>query len=215
MAAVLIIDNYPLTRQGISLILEQEPDLTVCGQAGDAESALKALERLDPDLAIVELAVPGMIGLDLIKHMRARKPAMRLLVLSRYDELTYAALALKAGVSGYVMKQAEIDVFLKAVRCVLAGEVYVSDAVNRQLLQQLTTDPEAQALLPSEVLSSREWEIFKLIGHGLTTREIATRLGLSRKTVDTHRSRMKRKLHLSSTSEMMRLSMWWVEHESV
>lgn len=214
MKQIFIIDNYPLTRRGISLILEEEPDYRVCGHAEDAETALEALKTLDPDLTVVELAVPGMLGLDLIKRMRANKPGMRILILSRYDELKYAALSLKAGASGYVMKKATIEAFRVAVHRVLDGEVYVSEAVNKQLLDRLTTQEHKETPLPSEVLSNREWEIFELIGHGMSPRDMAKHLNLSRKTVDTHRSRIKRKLQLDSYSDMMRMAMWWIEHEN-
>lgn len=214
MKKIFIIDNYPLTLKGIALILEAEPDLEVCGQARTGKSALAEIETLNPDLVIVELAVAGMGGLDLIKHLRTRKPGMPLLVLSRFPEMKYAGLALKAGAMGYVMKKAPIEDFMAAVRRVLAGEVYVSEVVNRQLLHEIMIDGDLLTHAPSEVLSGREWEVFKMFGHGLSTREIADSLGLSIKTVDSYRARIKQKLQLRSGSEMIRLALQWVAFES-
>ncbi|MDX1430065.1 MAG: response regulator transcription factor, partial [Rhodothermales bacterium] len=176
------------------------------------ESALVKLTRERPDLCIVEVAVPGLIGLDFLKEMKRLRPETRILVLSRYDEMRYAAAAIHSGAGGYVMKREPIEVFLEAVRRVLVGEVYVSDAVNRQLLQSLS-DPQPYAYLPSEVLSNREKEIFRMMGRGLSAREIAARLKVSRKTVDTHRLRMKKKLHIDSITEMTCLAVWWVDRE--
>lgn len=214
MNKVLIIDDYPLTRTGVRLILERDTDLEICGEAGDTKSALDAVKRTRPDLCIVEVAVPGLIGLDFLRKIKHLRPQTRILVLSRYDELRYAAAAIHAGAGGYVMKKAPIGVFSEAVRRVLAGEVYVSDAVNRQLLKSLS-DPEPRSFLPSEVLSTREKQIFRLMGRGLSAREIAGELKVSRKTVDTHRLRMKKKLHIGSITEMTCLAVWWADREGV
>ena len=214
MNKVFIIEDYPITRTGVRLILEQEGDFEVCGEEGDTDGAIEALDSLKPDLCIVEVAVPGLIGLDFLRQLRERKPHMRILVLSRYDEMRYAAAAIHAGAGGYVMKRAPIKTFLEATRRVLGGEIYVSEEVNRQLLQSLSGSAR-QSFVPSEVLSQREKEIFRMMGKGMSARDIAAKLTVSRKTVDTHRLRMKRKLNVDTITEMTCLAVWWADREGL
>lgn len=214
MKRILIVDDYPLTRTGVCLILEGHKDYKVVGEAGAADDALKLLGSVDADLAVIEVAVPGMPGLELIRVLRTSKPGMQILVLSRFDEMKYAAAAVRAGAGGYVEKRAPIETFLEAVGRVADGEVFVSPSVNRQLLQNLA-DHDGSPFVPSEVLSSREKEIFQMMGQGLSAKQIAEKLKVSRKTIDTHRLRMKKKLHLKSITEMTCLAVWWVDREAV
>lgn len=215
MAKVFIIEDYPITQQGITLILEKVPDLEACGHQEEAEAALEALKTLDPDLALVEIAVPGMVGLELIKQLHLQKPAMRILVLSRYDEVEYATYALRAGASGYLMKKATIHDLVEAIRRVLRGEIAVSDAISQQLLYMLSTGQNGWALLPSEVLSEQEQEVFKQIGQGFDIQEIADHMGLSKKTVESYRLRIKGKMHLSSSLDVMVQARAWVKREGL
>jgi len=215
MAKILLIDDYPLTRTGLSLILSAEPDIQVCCQASDAKTAEALMQKARPDLAIVELGVPGMIGVELIRMLHKARSSMKILVLSRFDELLYAEPALRAGANGYVMKKEEVVCILAAVRRVLAGEVVVSEAVNRQLLEGLQSEDDRHVHLPSEVLSRREREIFELTGQGISTHDIAERLNLSVKTVDSYRHRIKQKLHLNSSNEIAYWAIRWVEREGI
>jgi len=202
-------------RKGLGLTLDAEPDLTVCGQAADAEEALAMLDSVEPDLAIVDISLPTMGGLELIKHMQALYPDMRTLVVSRHDETLYAERAIRAGARGYVMKLEAGNLIVKAVRRVLSGGIYVSEEINERLLLGLVSGRPQLTQSPLEVLSDRELEVFELTGRGLGTREIAERLHLSVKTVESYRARIKDKLSLKSASELMQHAVQWVESESV
>ena len=214
MKKILIVDDHPLMRKGLAMTLNAEPDLNVCGQVADAEEALGALEEYDPDLAIVDISLPGMSGLELIKHMHALRPALRTLVVSRHDEALYAERAIRAGARGYVMKLEASDMIVKAVRRVLNGGIYVSEEINERLLLGLAAGRQELAQSPLEVLSDRELEVFELTGRGLGTREIAERLHLSVKTVESYRARIKDKLNLKTAAELMQHAVQWVEGES-
>ncbi len=213
MNKILIVDDHPLMRKGLALALNAEIDLTVCGQVANAEEALGALEELDPDLAIVDISLPGMSGLELIKHMQALRPEIRTLVVSRHDEALYAERAIRAGARGYVMKLEAGERIVKAVRRVLAGGIYVSEEINERLLLGLAAGRQELAQSPLEVLSDRELEVFELTGRGLGTREIAERLHLSVKTVESYRARIKDKLSLKTAAELMQHAVQWVEGE--
>ncbi|HMB90480.1 MAG TPA: response regulator transcription factor [Rhodothermales bacterium] len=215
MKKILIVDDHPLMRKGLGLTLDAEPDLTVCGQAADAEEALAMLDSVEPDLAIVDISLPTMGGLELIKHMQALYPDMRTLVVSRHDETLYAERAIRAGARGYVMKLEAGNLIVKAVRRVLSGGIYVSEEINERLLLGLVSGRPQLTQSPLEVLSDRELEVFELTGRGLGTREIAERLHLSVKTVESYRARIKDKLSLKSASELMQHAVQWVESESV
>ena len=213
MNKILIVDDHPLMRKGLALALNAEIDLTVCGQVANAEEALGALEELDPDLAIVDILLPGMSGLELIKHMQALRPEIRTLVVSRHDEALYAERAIRAGARGYVMKLEAGERIVKAVRRVLGGGIYVSEEINERLLLGLAAGRQELAQSPLEVLSDRELEVFELTGRGLGTREIAERLHLSVKTVESYRARIKDKLSLKTAAELMQHAVQWVEGE--
>lgn len=213
MHNILIVDDHPLMRKGLALSLEAEPNLTVCGQAADAEEALGLLNEIEPDLAIVDISLPGMNGLELIKHLQALRPETRILVVSRHDETLYAERALRAGARGYIMKLEAGDVIVKAVRRVLAGGLYVSEEINERLLLGLAAGRQDLTQTPLEVLSDRELEVFELTGRGLSTREVAERLHLSVKTVESYRARIKEKLNLKNAAELMKHAVQWVEGE--
>lgn len=215
MHKLIIIDDHPLMRKGLAMTLEAEPDLTMAGQASSAEEGLEALEEHDPDLAIVDISLPGMSGLELIKHMHARKPDLGILVVSRHDESLYAERAIRAGARGYVMKLEAGQVIVKAVRRVLSGGIYVSEEINERLLMGMVTGRKTLAQSPLEVLSDRELEVFELTGRGSSTREIAEQLHLSVKTVESYRARIKTKLNLNTAAELMQHAVQWVEGERV
>ncbi len=213
MKKIIIVDDHPLMRKGLALSLDSETDLKVVGQAADAEEGLTMLEELKPDVAIVDISLPGMSGLELIKHIQAMYPEVRCLVVSRHDEALYAERAIRAGARGYVMKLEAGDEIVKAVRRVLAGGIYVSEEINERLLMGLASGRDELAQSPLEVLSDRELEVFELSGRGLVTREIAERLHLSVKTVESYRARIKDKLNLKTAAELMQHAVQWVEGE--
>ncbi|NQV73911.1 response regulator transcription factor [bacterium] len=213
MIRIVVVDDHPLMRKGLVLSLEAESDITVCGQASNAEDALGVVESQNPDLVIVDISLPGMSGLELIKQVHAIRPAMKTLVVSRHDEALYAERAIRAGAKGYVMKLEAPDVMVKAVRRVMNGGIYVSDEINERLLLGMASGHEMLAQSPLEVLSDRELEVFELTGRGCGTRDIAERLHLSVKTVESYRARIKTKLNLNSAAELMQHAVQWVEGE--
>lgn len=213
MTRIVVVDDHPLLRKGLVLSLEAETDLTVCGQASNAEDALSVVEAENPDLVLVDISLPGMSGLELIKQIHAIRPTMKTLVVSRHDESLYAERAIRAGAKGYVMKLEASDVMVKAVRRVMNGGIYVSEEINERLLLGMASGHETLAQSPLEVLSDRELEVFELTGRGYGTRDIAERLHLSVKTVESYRARIKTKLNLNSAAELMQHAVQWVEGE--
>ena len=213
MERILIVDDHPLMRKGLAMTIGAEPDLEVVAQVENAEDALEALEETEPGLAIVDISLPGMSGLELLKHMQALRPELPVLVVSRHDESLYAERAIRAGARGYVMKLEAADVIVKAIRRVLNGGIYVSDEINERLLLGMAKGRDSLAKSPLEVLSDRELEVFELTGRGRSTREIAEKLYLSIKTVESYRARIKEKLNLNNAAELMQHAVNWVEGE--
>ncbi len=212
MKKILLVDDHPLMRKGLALTLEAEPDLRVVGQAASAEEGLDLADKLDLDLAIVDVSLPGMSGLEFIKHLHAIRPELAILVVSRHDEALYAERAIRSGARGYVMKLEADEVIVKAVRHVLKGGIYVSDEIKERLLLGMMSGKDVSQS-PLEVLSDRELEVFELTGRGLGTREISERLHLSVKTVESYRARIKNKLNLETAAELMQHAVQWVESE--
>lgn len=213
MQKILIVDDHPLMRKGLALSIDAEPDLSVIAQVEDAEQALESLDEVDFDIAIVDISLPGMSGLELLKHMQALKPELKVLVVSRHDEALYAERAIRAGARGYVMKLEAGEVIVQAIRRILNGGIYVSDEINERLLLGLARGRDSLAKSPFEVLSDRELEVFELTGRGQSTREIAEKLHLSIKTVESYRARIKDKLNLTNAAELMQHAVNWVEGE--
>ena len=210
---ILLVDDHPLMRKGLAMTIESESDLEVVGQAADAEDALAQFDDLDPDLAVVDVSLPGMNGLELIKHLLSRKPDLVTLVVSRHDESLYAERAIRAGARGYVSKLQADEEIIQAVRQVLRGGIYLSDTPKDKLLFGAATGTKSPMQSPLEVLSDRELEVFEMTGRGLPTREIAERMHLSVKTVESYRARIKTKLNLESGTELMQHAVHWVEGE--
>ncbi len=208
---IMIVDDHPLMRKGLAMTLEAEPDLKVCLQSETAEHALGEIGKAHPDLAIVDISLPGMSGLDLIKHLRMIDPGIAILVVSRHEETLYAERAIRAGARGYVMKLEAGMVIVNAVRRVLEGGIFVSKDINERLLMGIAGGSRQIARSPLEVLSDRELEVFELTGRGLGTREISERLHLSIKTVESYRARIKSKLNLNNAAELMQHAVQWVE----
>ncbi len=213
MKRILIVDDHPLMRKGLALTLETDSDLKVVAQAPNAEEAIDLIETTELDLVVVDVSLPGMSGLELVKHLQALRPGLSILVVSRHDESLYAERAIRAGARGYVMKLEAGEVIVKAVRHILGGGIYVSDEVKERLLMGMVTGKKELTQSPLEVLSDRELEVFDLTGRGLGTREISERLHLSIKTVESYRARIKSKLSLMSAAELMQHAVQWVESE--
>lgn len=209
--AILIVDDHPLVRRGLGALINSEPDLSVCAEADGYASALEALEKHQPDLVIIDLALGDDDGIDLIKAVRIRFPKVHRLVLSMRDEEVYAERCLRAGASGYVSKDQLDDTVLFAIRRLLDGEQYLSDRLLRRFAARyLYADKLESNSLVGE-LSDRELQVFRLIGKGRTTREVAEILHLSVKTVESHREHIKHKLELNSSAELAQRATQWIE----
>lgn len=213
MTRIVVVDDHPLMRKGLVMSLESESDFVVCAQASNAEDGIGVIESEDPDLVIVDISLPGMSGLELIKQLHAIRPEMKTLVVSRHDESLYAERAIRAGAKGYVMKLEAADVMVSAVRKVMNNGIYVSETINERLLMGMASGHEMLSQSPLDVLSDRELEVFELTGKGFGTRDIAERLHLSVKTVESYRARIKTKLNLSNAAELMQHAVQWVEGE--
>ena len=213
MTRIVVVDDHPLMRKGLVMSLESESDFTVCAQASNAEDAIGIVETENPDLVVVDISLPGMSGLELIKQIHAIRPNMKTLVVSRHDEALYAERAIRAGAKGYIMKLEAADVMVKAVRRVMNNGIYVSDNINERLLMGIASGHEMLSQSPLDVLSDRELEVFELTGKGFGTRDIAERLPLSVKTVESYRARIKTKLNLNNAAELMQHAVQWVEGE--
>jgi DNA-binding NarL/FixJ family response regulator len=201
---LLLVDDQPILREGFAHLLDQEPDLKVCGQADSATGALKAITALRPDLVTVDVVLKGMNGIELVKQIRALHPMLPVLVLSMLDEVLFAERALRAGAKGYVMKQAPTDEVKGAIRRLLRGGRYLSPRMQERILENLSTGGRVAPGIES--LSDRELEVFQLIGSGCATRQIAQQLRLSVKTIETYRAHIKEKLKLANGMELIRMA---------
>lgn len=211
---VLLVDDHPVLSEGLSLIINNDEDLEVCGRAEDAGSALELVGSLKPDLVIVDISLKDSDGIQLLKNLKARHPELPALVLSLHDEALYAERALRAGASGYVMKQSPLATVLTAIRKVLDGGIHVSERLANQMLAHASGNKSPRDVSPIERLSDREREVFRKIGQGLGTKEIAEQLHLSFKTVETYRAHIKMKLQIANAAEMIQKATLWVKEES-
>ena len=202
---VLIVDDHPIVRQGLKRMIETEPDMEVCGEAATEAQARRAIRELVPDIVIVDLALQEGDGLELVRDVHAHHPDVPMLVLSMHDETIYAERLLAEGASGYIMKQAAADQLLNALRAVLRGERYVSE----QFAQTLGVRDDGDTTDPVKRLSNRELQVLNLVGRGVSSRDIAAELGLSVKTVESHRQSIKRKLNLATNSQLLQYAMNW------
>jgi len=208
---ILLVDDHRMVLDGYTLLINSEPDLTVCASVTSAPAALTAAGEQKPDLIITDLTMQGRGGLDLIKDLAALRPGLRILVCSMHDELLYAERALRAGAKGYVQKDADGPTFLAAIRKVLGGQVYMSEKLAARVLGSFAAAQPRGSSSPVEKLSDREFEVFRFFGEGKTAKEIADRLNLSPKTVSVHRDHIKDKLAYSTSAEMIREAVRWVE----
>src|SRR5579859_8171403 len=206
---VLIVDDHPIVRQGLRRVMENEEDLTVCGEAETARDARAAIKELNPDVVIADISLKQGDGIELVRDVRAHHPQLPILVLSMHDETIYAERMLSAGANGYIMKQAASEQFLISLRRVLDGGIYVSEAVGNNMIQKFAAGGSYISANPIDRLSNRELQILHMIGKGMSTRETAHSLNLSIKTVESHRQRIKRKLNLSTGTQLVQYAVNW------
>lgn len=205
---VFLVDDHPIVRQGLALFIDREPDLVVCGEADGATSALPAIQESMPDFVVLDISLDGPDGLELLKSLRAKYPSLPVLILSMHDESVYAERALRAGANGYIMKQEATDKVLTAIRHILGGEVYLSDRLTKRMLQQFVHG-SISPREPLAKLSDRELEVYRLIGAGHGTRQIADELHVSTKTVESYQAHIKEKLSLRNARELVQHAIEW------
>jgi DNA-binding NarL/FixJ family response regulator len=206
---ILILDDHPLMRLGIARLLEQEPDLAVGGEVGNPSDALAAVKTLKPHLVLADLSMPGGEGLEFIKDMRTYHPEVAVLVVSMHDEALFAERALRAGARGYIMKSQGGEKLVGAIRQVLQGRTYVSESLSGRILEVFSGRRRRADDTTSGKLTDREFEVFRLVGQGLTTSEIGARLRLGAKTVETHRLHIRKKLHLKTGPGLIKCAVRW------
>jgi DNA-binding NarL/FixJ family response regulator len=206
-----VVDDHPIFREGVTQLIKRQPDMMVCGEAGNVATATQLLEARRPDLVLLDLRLGSSDVFDLIKGWKSRFPDLRVLILSAYDEALYAERILRAGAGGYVMKAETSEETISAIRAVLAGEMYVSRKIASRLLHKLT---QSKPMVPDarvEALSDRELQVFWMLGAGLGSREIGDKLHLSIKTIETYRENIKHKLGLRNAAELIRFATQWVQ----
>jgi DNA-binding NarL/FixJ family response regulator len=212
---LLIVDDHPMTRDGLKHLIDREPDLQVAWQAENGAQALERVMAEEPDLALVDITLPDKSGIDLIKDLKAVRPNLSVLVISMHDESLYAERALRAGARGYITKQEGGAKLMQAIRQVLAGQIYVDGKTAARIVEifsgQRSTTHERS---PVALLSDREFEIFQLIGEGLASKEIGVRMNISAKTVEAHRLNIKSKLSLNTAAELIAFSARWTASQS-
>ncbi len=206
---ILVVDDHPIVRQGLALLINRESDLMVCAEAEDAPKAMQAIATAKPDILLVDISLNGPDGLDLLKDVRIHHPELPVLILSMHDESIYAERALRAGAQGYIMKQEATEKVLVALRRILSHEIYVSERIaNRMLQRYIGNRGEGRASSVAD-LTDRELEVFRLIGEGHSTRKIAEELHISVKTVESYQAHIKEKLSLRSARELVQHAIQW------
>jgi DNA-binding NarL/FixJ family response regulator len=206
---VFVVDDHPIVRQGLMLLINQEADLAVCGEAEEMHSALPAILATRPDILIVDISLNGPDGLELLKNIRINSPHLPVLILSMHDESVYAERALRAGANGYIMKQEATEKVLVALRRILSGEIYVSDRIANSMLKHYVRGANLSEHSSITELTNRELEVFRLIGEGHGTRQIADELHLGVKTVESYQAHIKEKLSLRTSRELVQRAVQW------
>lgn len=206
---VLLVDDHPIVRQGLALLIDREADLSVCGEAEGAHSAFHAITTLRPDIVLLDISLSGPDGLDVLKEIRMKTGNLPVLILSMHDESIYAERAMRAGANGYIMKQEATEKVLVAIRRILQGGVYLSDRLTNTLLQHFVHGTATPKTSPLVSLTDRELEVFRLIGEGHGTRQIADELHLSVKTIESYQAHIKEKLSLRNARELLQHAIEW------
>jgi DNA-binding NarL/FixJ family response regulator len=210
---ILLVDDHPVVRDGLTTIINHERDLNVCGEADDAYEALNAAAELKPDIVVVDISLKNSDGIELTKTIKSKYPKLPVVVLSVHDESVYAERALIAGAKAYLMKDAVSENIVKAIRTVLSGEIYVSNTISKKFLHKIAGDKADTNKTTIEKLSDREFEVFRLIGEGYKPSQIAQKLHLSVKTIETYRGRLKEKLNLNSAIEILQYAIKWAKSQ--
>jgi DNA-binding NarL/FixJ family response regulator len=210
---IVIVDDHPLIRKGLSELINQEKDLVVCGQAEDAHEAMQVIKTLQPDIVVVDISLKETSGRELIKDIKTQYPSLPVLALSMHDESLYAERALRAGAKGYIMKAEATEKVITGIRTVLSGELYVSDRMSAKMVRKLVGGGPETGASPIDHLSDRELEVFLSIGRGQGTRQIAEKLHLSIKTIETYRAHIKEKLNLADAAELLQYAIRWVNSQ--
>lgn len=210
---VFIVDDHAVVRNGLAELINQTPDLMFCGEAGSAEEAIHKIQAAHPEVAIIDLVLGDMNGLELLKKLRDLVPTLPILVLSMHDETYYAERCLRAGAMGYIMKKEAIEQVEDAARTILEGKVYLSKAMSERFLLAVTKPDPARAVSPVLRLTDREFEVLECIGEGMRPREIARKLRLSVKTIETYQAKLKEKLNLEDNSKLFQYALRWVERQ--
>jgi len=209
---IFLVDDHAVVRNGLAELINQSADLVICGEASSAEEALQKIQAAKPDAAIIDIVLGEMSGLELLKNLKGLLPDLPILVLSMHDEAYYAERCLRAGAMGYIMKKEAIEQVETAVRMILDRKVYLSQAMSEQFLLAVTRSDPTRAVSPVHRLTDRELEVFECIGQGLGATEIARKLHLSVKTIETYQAKLKEKLNLKDTSKLFQYALHWVEH---
>jgi len=210
---ILLVDDHAVVRFGIAQLINRQADLVVCGEEEDASKAMTAIEKLQPNLVIADISLKDSSGLELMRNIKARYPGLPVLVVSVHDEAIYAEIAFRAGALGYLMKQEALEKIVTAIRRVLAGAIYVSDSQAARMLQQQVRGQKTVNESPVQGLSDREMEVFQMIGQWKKTKEIASELHLSVKTIEYYREQIKRKLNVKNSAELTHYATSWVQRE--
>ncbi len=214
-ARILVVDDHPLVRERLREVIEREEGLAVCGEAADHQTAARLVQAARPDLIILDLSLRNSSGLDFLKDLHVQYPETAVLVLSMHDESLYAERAIRAGARGYITKQEATRSILHAIRTVLAGNIYLSEARLAELTAKMAGRPRAQVGLGIDSLTDRELLVFELLGQGLGTRDISSRLCLDMRTVETYRARIKQKLNLEDAAQLLQHAIRWAESGGV
>lgn len=211
---ILLVEDHPMTLMGLKMMIDSEPNLEVCGEAATASEGLDAAVRLHPDLVLTDVTLPGRSGFELVQDIHAQCPDLPVLILSMHSETSYARRALEIGARGYIMKSEHSQKVLEAIRTVLSGRIYVSEAIAGMLLEFLSQKSK-QKQSGIDALSPREFEVFKLLGEGVSVLSVSKRLNLSPKTVETHRAHIKQKLHATSAAHLIAMAAGWIARQSL
>ncbi|MGC4075235.1 MAG: response regulator transcription factor [Nibricoccus sp.] len=212
---IFLVDDHPVTRSGIAALLGQQSSFQICGETDSAPKAVELISKINPDLAIVDISLKTTSGIELIKNLSSLVPGLKLLVLSMHDESLYAERALRAGAKGYVMKDQAHEVLITAVRRIFEGELYLSDKMKERMLNRFVSHKRDELTFSIDSLSDRELEVLGHIGNGYSTRQIAAKLNLSVKTIDSYREHLKIKLHLAKGADLVRHAIQWVKSEEL
>jgi DNA-binding NarL/FixJ family response regulator len=207
---ILLVDDHPMMRAGLAQLINRQPDMCVCAEAGQPGEAFSLFSQVRPDLVLTDLSMPGRSGLEFIKDLIALRPDLPILVISMHDEVIYAERCLRAGARGYLMKESGSENLLAALRRVIGGQIHVSPRVSESILQNLSAMKPRGSNSPIQALSDREFEVFQLVGQGKSTRDIASQLHLSPKTVDVHRGHIREKLGLKDVTALLRHAVQWL-----